>query len=247
MKGRLPGAKGATRIGKRDGSLPQERFRKDAAKLFRRLVMQSNFPCVGAKSAFNTSCVSFHAYEELASDDSTKSLARDLGRFTRTVAADQRGVYATMIAVFRGPLGLSEREFEKLLWLQLSKLHLSDAPNEWDPRVSSDPSAPDFSFSFARQAYYLVGMHADSSRHARRFRWPTLVFNPHEQFERLRAEGNWGRMKQAIRARDLQLQGSINPMLSDFGELSEARQYSGRAVEEDWHPPFAPRKCPFAH
>jgi uncharacterized protein len=39
-------------------------------------------------------------------------------------------------------------------------------------------------------------------------------------------------------------------MLSDFGERSEARQYSGRAVEENWRAPFQATtlgKCPFAH
>jgi hypothetical protein len=38
----------------------------------------------------------------------------------------------------------------------------------------------------------------------------------------------------------MRLQGSINPNLSDFGVHSEARQYSGRAVEDAW-------KCPFRH
>ena len=33
------------------------------------------------------------------------------------------------------------------------------------------------------------------------------------------------------------LSGSINPMLARHGESSEARQYSGRVVDEDW-------KCP---
>jgi FPC/CPF motif-containing protein YcgG len=75
------------------------------------------------------------------------------------------------------------------------------------------------------------------------------VFNPHEQFERLRADGHWKRMQETIRRRDLELQGSINPMLSDFGEQSEARQYSGRAVEDNWRAPFkaVAGKCPFAH
>jgi FPC/CPF motif-containing protein YcgG len=56
-------------------------------------------------------------------------------------------------------------------------------------------------------------------------------------------------MQETIRTRDLALQGTINPMLSDFGERSEARQYSGRAVEENWQAPFKAleRKCPFAH
>jgi FPC/CPF motif-containing protein YcgG len=76
------------------------------------------------------------------------------------------------------------------------------------------------------------------------------VFNPHEQFERLRADGKWKHMQETIRERDVQLQGTINPMLSDFGERSEARQYSGRAVDEDWRAPFptvSSGKCPFAH
>jgi len=34
------------------------------------------------------------------------------------------------------------------------------------------------------------------------------------------------------------VQGSLNPNLADFGERSEARQYSGREVEEHWRCPF---------
>jgi FPC/CPF motif-containing protein YcgG len=96
---------------------------------------------------------------------------------------------------------------------------------------------------------YVIGLHANSARIARRFPWPTLVFNPHRQFEKLRADGKWKRMQGAIRERERELQGTTNPMLSDFGEQSEARQYSGRAVEKDWAVPFPvdARKCPFAH
>ena len=38
--------------------------------------------------------------------------------------------------------------------------------------------------------------------------------------------------------RDEALTGSRNPMLARHGEASEARQYSGRAVDEDWRCPF---------
>jgi FPC/CPF motif-containing protein YcgG len=67
---------------------------------------------------------------------------------------------------------------------------------------------------------------------------PTLVFNLHEQFEALRASGRFTRMRDVIRTRDEQLQGSVNPMVSDHGYGSEARQYAGRAVDEDWRAPF---------
>ena len=64
------------------------------------------------------------------------------------------------------------------------------------------------------------------------------MFNLHDQFERLREEGLYERMRERILTRDVALAGSINPMLSRFGEESEARQYSGREVDDDW-------KCPF--
>jgi FPC/CPF motif-containing protein YcgG len=158
--------------------------------------------------------------------------------------------YATFVAIFQRPQRLDEMEFENLLWQQLRALHQHDATHfDWDPNVGSDPADPHFSFSFGGQALYVIGMHANSSRQARRFPWPALVFNPHEQFERLRAGGKWKRMQETIRSRDLELQGTINPMLSDFGVQSEARQYSGRAVEDNWQAPFpkVASKCPFAH
>ena len=42
----------------------------------------------------------------------------------------------------------------------------------------------------------------------------------------------------AFRAREMKWQGSLNPNLSGFGERSEAREYSGRAIEDDWRGPF---------
>ena len=38
--------------------------------------------------------------------------------------------------------------------------------------------------------------------------------------------------------RDEAIAGSRNPMLARHGEASEARQYSGRAVDPDWRCPF---------
>jgi FPC/CPF motif-containing protein YcgG len=64
------------------------------------------------------------------------------------------------------------------------------------------------------------------------------VFNPRAQFERLRAEGTFERLRTVVRERDLEVQGSLNPNLADFGEQSEARQYSGRATEPQWRCPF---------
>ena len=64
------------------------------------------------------------------------------------------------------------------------------------------------------------------------------MFNPHEQFELLREEGRFDRMREAIRRRDEDLQGTINPMVADHGDATEALQYSGRAHGPDWEPPL---------
>jgi len=50
--------------------------------------------------------------------------------------------------------------------------------------------------------------------------------------------GTYQKVRDRIRDRDVALQGSINPMLEDFGNNSEAKQYSGRKVDKEW-------KCPF--
>ena len=54
--------------------------------------------------------------------------------------------------------------------------------------------------------------------------------------------GAFNTVRNKIRERDIELQGNINPMLEDFGENSEARQYSGRKVEEEWKCPFHRKK-----
>ena len=225
-------------------SVGDDAFVPEAHRKFREMVMAPEFPCLGAKAAFNDETYALTVYPELGSDESTAGLSHDLVEFHEYQRKlDRENRYATFIAIFRRPIGIDEAQFEELLWRQLRQLHRADIC-DWDPDVSTDPNDPQFSFSFAGQAFYIVGMHPNSSRIARRFPWPTLVFNPHEQFERLRADGKWKRMQQAIRARDVALQGGINPMLSDFGEEPEARQYSGRAVPDDWVAPFpAARKC----
>lgn len=217
-------------------------------------VQSPAFPCVGAKAAFNAGAQVISVYDQLASEQSTKFLAQHLGAFVHSESA-LRNTYATYVAIFREPRHLGEKDFEELLWSQLRQLHEIDAQGHtWDPSVASDPANPRFSFSFAGKALYVVGLHAGSSRRARRFSCPTLIFNPHEQFERLRHDGKWRRMQEAIRSRDCAVQGNVNPMLSDFGEQSEARQYSGRAVDDNWRAPFRPSDaakgksgCPFGH
>jgi hypothetical protein len=209
---------------------------------FRTRVLDPEFPCVGAKAAVNNNCYRFGFYPEMNTPVATAGLAHDLWEYVRELLTFGAS-YTTFVAGFAGPVIADERGWEELLWAQLQSLHELDRRHHaWDPTVSSDPDDPGFSFSFAEQAFFVVGLHPMSSRLARRFDYPVVVFNLRVQFERLRARGQFERMRETIRARDHKLQGSLNPNLSDFGERSDARQYSGRAVERDWRCPFHTKK-----
>lgn len=209
-----------------------------AHSAFRSHVRNAHFPCVGAKASLNGNFNRYGFYPQIGSPEATAGLAQDLWSY----AVDQAKFgtnYASFIASFEGPKVTSESEWEGLLWRQLQRLHEVDTlHSEWDPTVSDNPDDANFSFSFASVGFFVVGLHSGASRIARRFAWPTMVFNVHAQFDRLRKVGLFDRLRRTIRLRDLRLQGSLNPNLSDFGKDSEAKQYSGRPVEEEW-------KCPF--
>ncbi|MGI8610626.1 MAG: guanitoxin biosynthesis heme-dependent pre-guanitoxin N-hydroxylase GntA [Candidatus Dormibacteria bacterium] len=169
------------------------------------------FVCVGGKAAVSRGTYRVAMLGALGAHDSTEALADGLRSF-----AAERGVndtdFFSYAAFFTGPVAQDEAQFERALWRQLQLLHeLDEQP--WDPRVSRDPADPRFSFSFASRAYFIVGLHAASSRWTRRFAWPTLVFNPHEQFDELRGDGRMLRWQEVIRERDAELQGGINPNL----------------------------------
>ena len=201
------------------------------------MIEHEEFPCLGARSVFRRENATIRVYDELASRTDTPALLQDLSDFAQTV--DPAGGFASFVAIFRGPTVPDERAFEQLLWTQLRLLNADD-DSGWNDDVSSDPVDEHFAFSVAGTAFFVVGLHPAASRDARRTVSPTLVFNLHEQFEALRASGKYARLRDVIRERDAALQGSINPMVSDHGNGSEARQYSGRAVESDWVAPFEP-------
>jgi FPC/CPF motif-containing protein YcgG len=163
----------------------------------------------------------------------------DFGAFVDALPAETTTVHS-LAAVFEGPRQGDEARFETRLWALLQRLHDLDHArgSDWSPDVSTDPDSPRFSLSIGGHPFFVIGLHPGASRIARRFEAPALVFNSHRQFNRLRADGRYGKMQAATRGRDLALQGSLNPNLADFGSEPETRQYSGRAVEPDWRCPF---------
>jgi FPC/CPF motif-containing protein YcgG len=221
---------------------PAGTFDRIAHSAFRDFVNAPEFSCLGARAAINSGTYRFGTYRMLNDANSTAGLARDLYAF----AQERQGfesLFTTYVAVFSSYAieGDAETSFEGALWNQLGQLYELDREHHaWDPVVSSDPEDPAFSYSFAGTGFFVVGLHSSSSRSARRFAWPTLVFNAHAQFESLRRNGQFPRLQARIRARELELDGSLNPNLADYGHHSEARQYAGRALPADWKCPFRP-------
>lgn len=200
---------------------------------------QQKFPCIAARAAVAKkhiqSMVAYHM--ECPAQD--EAILNFMYRFVDRYRASTQPYHSAAI-IFQQPSDITEEKFDELMWLRLKSLSVHDKKEYvHDPRVDEDPSSPKFSFSLKEEAFFIIGLHPGSKRKARRFKYPTLVFNPHAEFERLRKLNRYDKMKEAVRKRDLEYSGSVNPMLKDFGEVSEIHQYSGVRHDERW-------KCPLS-
>lgn len=197
------------------------------------------FPCVGAKAALARGTLNVLACNRIDSNWDDLRIHDGLLRFAEAYR-EEPALYRSFAVVFDGPTDLGEAAFETALWARVQSLSDKDVwrGQDYDPRVSADPDDVHFSLSFGGEAFFVVGLHPNASRPARQFAKPTLVFNLHDQFEQLRADGRYETMREKILMRDEALAGSRNPMLARHGEASEARQYSGRMVDSGWQCPF---------
>jgi FPC/CPF motif-containing protein YcgG len=214
----------------------------DLAERFRQLINQNQFPCVGAKSAIAKGTLDVMIGRDIRSNWDDRRIYEGIERIVRAYRKD-KALFQSFAVIFEGPVDLDEKAFERFLWSRAESLTNKDtwlsAPH--DTRVNRDPEDPHFSLSFAGEAFFIVGLHPAASRPARRFERPVLVFNLHDQFEQLREQGRYEKMRARIIERDVALAGTANPMLARHGTVSEARQYSGRNVAESgWVCPFNP-------
>ena len=219
--------------------LPTDDRSHPLAERFRAFIQQAPFPCVGAKSALSRSQLKVVVARDVASAWDDLRIYPALLAFIAQYRA-QPELFQSFAVVFEGPRALGEEAFEAALWARLQSLADKDQclGQALDPRVAEDPDDPHFSISLGGEGFFIVGLHPGASRPARRFETPVLVFNLHDQFARLRAEGRYERLRSSIIDRDTAFAGSANPMLARHGEASAARQFSGRMVADDWACPF---------
>ncbi|WP_394808891.1 guanitoxin biosynthesis heme-dependent pre-guanitoxin N-hydroxylase GntA [Nitrosomonas sp.] len=218
--------------------------RKALRGLLDEFLSREDYPCVPAKSANNRDNIELLVGDNITQPMNDVELYSALLDFGKNLTLDtiDNISFKTLINIYRQPTDLSEVEFEQALWDRLQNLHNFDAVRgqSWDENVDSDANSSHFSMSIGGHSFFIVGLHPHASRLARRFCYPALVFNLHAQFEVLREKNKYERIKGIVRKRDTEFSGGPNPMLDDFGNDSEAPQYSGRKVDENW-------ECPLQH
>src|SRR5690606_26605722 len=196
-------------------------------------VLNKKFPCIMARSlALNGHFEQHHVNEEQSSinfRDCIKLFYRFVDHYRENPHTLHSIAFSFSHVEFK-----TFAEFEKFFWIFLKELKKIDQEKHiHDPRVSSDPTSSNYSYSLKEEAFFILLLHPGSPRLSRRYQTPTLIFNPHEQFEQLRKSGKYEKIRNVIRAKDKLLQGYSNPMLNDFGEESEIYQYVGRVYDEN--------------
>ncbi len=195
---------------------------------FNDYISDQSFPCIGAKAALAKNSLSVMVAGHMACPFHDLSIFNFLCGFTENYHKNSDKLNGAVI-IFKEPITITEIEFENFMWSRLQSIaDLDAAKYKYDKRVDRNPISEKFSFSIKEEGYFIIGMHPGSSRKARQFGYPALVFNPHAQFEALKEKGKYSYMQKAIREKDKKHSGSINPMLSDFGNSSEVLQYSGK-------------------
>ncbi|HEX8562067.1 MAG TPA: guanitoxin biosynthesis heme-dependent pre-guanitoxin N-hydroxylase GntA [Flavobacterium sp.] len=195
------------------------------------------FPCVAAKAALAKEQQHVYTAGHLGCPRDDAKILQHIYDFVDNYRNSDT-LFHSCIILFEQPTVITENSFATLFWQRLQALADLDAQHfSYDHRVSDLPESENFSFSLKGEAFFIVGLHPASSRAARRFQTPAIVFNPHAQFEQLRDQNQYDKMKKIIRKRDIALEGSINPMLEDFGTASEVYQYTGQQLDQTW-------KCP---
>lgn len=205
---------------------------------YRAFLANKDFPCIAARAALANQHIKCMVAENMACPKDDMAILNFLYDFISDYRNCTDTFYSAAI-IFKGPQIANEEEFDTLLWQRLQSLSDIDAKkHNYDGRVSADPASANFSFSIMEEAFFIIGLHPASSRLSRRFGYPALAFNPHAEFEKLRAAKKYGPMKEVVRKRDVHYSGSVNPMLNDFGETSEVKQYSGKNYKQDWQCPL---------
>lgn len=204
----------------------------------KKLLGQKSYPCIAAVQAMYRNELIFDTYEGFGTGLHSRRLAENLIQFKKTQASKQIP-YLTYMALFPNDTSKCEQTFEENMWKELSAMwdHPSVA-GSWDPNFSESPEDQNFCFSLDGSAFFVVGLHSQSSRLSRRLPFNALIFNLYSQFTALMEKGTYEEMVRINRQRDEKFQGSVNPMAEKYNDIWEAIQFSGKENGPQWRCPF---------
>ena len=186
-----------------------------------RFFSRKDYPCVAGLHAFKKGEFQVGFYGRLGTGDHGRQLRNDLIYFA-SEQERKKSIYLTFFAIFDEG-DCTEAEFETKLWQELSSLTSFETfDQDFKPGDGADPKSPAFRFSLLKREYFVVGLYPQSSRKARRFIKPALVFNLFAQFEELQSRGAYEGPVKTIRSRELKFEGSVNPMVQAHGESWES-------------------------
>jgi FPC/CPF motif-containing protein YcgG len=209
-----------------------------AEEAIKSLILKKSYPCVAAIQSVAKHDYVIKSYSSFGQGESGRKLREDLIQFL-ILRNETNSRFLSFWAIFEDSSPLeSEMDFEEKLWKELSMISSEDEQETDWGKNSTDPLDPSFCISLQGDKLFVVGLHPESSRFSRRFYTPALVFNSFTQFKLFQEEGTYEAMVKTNRARDVKFQGSVNPMVEQYGEQWEAIQFSGRNNSSDW-------KCPF--
>lgn len=200
-------------------------------------IQTPTFPCIMAKAAASMGNVVVYEATDNLSKTEMKVLLSKIYHFIASYRDNPEKLSSFIVCLPQ--FQISFAEYEDIFWKLLRTLQEYDQKSfHYDSRVSSDPLSPEYSFSLMEEAFFIIALHPESPRFARRFKVPAIVFNPHQQFEHLKSIGKFDIIRNVIRKRDKALQGNSNPMLQDFGTKSEIFQYFGKVYHDAFDIPF---------
>ena len=176
------------------------------------LLSDPNYPCIPAIKAFKNNQLLIRETNDLMSGsvDITEYLCELKDRYR-----SGKEQYLSLWLMF-DDTPMSEETFENCLFKVLKPFNINGE------------------FIFNGSRLFVVGMHPNASRLARRFRYNSIVINLFEQFETLK---DYPKLVETIRERDIKYSGSVNAMCLEHGDGFEEIQFSGKMNPKDWKIP----------
>lgn len=224
------------------GGTPAPAADAQAMDDFWSFIAGDGFSCTGGKATRNrmTFRSGFHAAQ--GSREAAQTLAAHLYRFQEERKAENPALpflYCVYAAFFDGPEVSSEKHAHDLVWRQLQALHDTDMEKHgYAEDASADVTSMDFAYSVGAECFMVPSLNPFASRLTRRYKRPVMVFIPREQFHHIYDNGIYKKMQEVIRAHDIRMQGTCNPMLDLHETASDAVTFSGMAVASAAECPF---------